>query len=421
MFPNPQDVLPLPPRPDAEHYRKRAKELSKACKSGDATAVQQWAERWLEDLARLTGNSLSQRDRERRTQQVAEYARERMAAADCALSEAQLVLARSHGFTSWTRLLHHLEELAARESGTSSFERAADAVVSGDVATLSALLRSDPSLARARSAREHGATLLHYVSANGVENFRQKSPANIVDVARLLLDAGAEVDAECDVYGGGATALLLTVTSAHPRAMGVQNALADLLLDRGARMGNPVRDCLMNGCPEAAAHLVLRGAPVNSMEDAAGIGRLDLVQQRWEAGHTSEASLALRIACWYGRIAIVEYLLNQGVDVESRDPEVGNSALHIAAFNGCAEIASLLLRHGADVHAVDLLYGTPPITWALHAWLVENRPMQDAYRATVVALLGHGATVKHEWIDDDRLPQDSGLWKQLKAAEVTTI
>jgi len=39
--------------------------------------------------------------------------------------------------------------------------------------------------------RRHHATLLHYVGANGIESFRQKTPANAVDIARLLLDAGA--------------------------------------------------------------------------------------------------------------------------------------------------------------------------------------------------------------------------------------
>ena len=33
MFPNPQDALPLPQRPDIERYRKLAKELVKACRS----------------------------------------------------------------------------------------------------------------------------------------------------------------------------------------------------------------------------------------------------------------------------------------------------------------------------------------------------------------------------------------------------
>ena len=58
-------------------------------------------------------------------------------------------------------------------------------------------------LARARSARVHHATLLHYVAANGVEDFRQQSPPNAVTGARRLLEAGAEVDALADTYDGG--------------------------------------------------------------------------------------------------------------------------------------------------------------------------------------------------------------------------
>lgn len=32
MFPNPQDALPLPPRPNLEQYKKQAKDLIKACR-----------------------------------------------------------------------------------------------------------------------------------------------------------------------------------------------------------------------------------------------------------------------------------------------------------------------------------------------------------------------------------------------------
>lgn len=58
-------------------------------------------------------------------------------------------------------------------------------------------------LARARSARVHHATLLHYGAANGVEDFRQQSTPNAVTVARRLLEAGAKVDALADTYDGG--------------------------------------------------------------------------------------------------------------------------------------------------------------------------------------------------------------------------
>ena len=158
----------------------------------------------------------------------------------------------------------------------SQFERAADAVVQGDLPLLSQLLRETPALVTSRSTRSHRATLLHYVSANGVENFRQRTPPNIVRVAEYLLDAGADVNATCDVYGGDADTLGLVVTSAHPRAVGVQLSLADLLLARGAAL-HPrlVRDSLANGCPEAATHggrLCLQRGMSLGHQELAGIG-----------------------------------------------------------------------------------------------------------------------------------------------------
>jgi hypothetical protein len=116
-------------------------------------------------------------------------------------------------------------------------------------------------LAGERSTREHRSTLLHYVSANGVEGFRQKTPKNIVEIANLLFAAGAEVDAESDAYGGGCTALDLAATSEHPERAGVQIALLQTLLDRGAEFDRHpdggkrrsiVRDCIANGQPAAA-------------------------------------------------------------------------------------------------------------------------------------------------------------------------
>jgi hypothetical protein len=62
---------------------------------------------------------------------------------------------------------------------------------------------------------------LHYVAANGVEGYRQKTPKNAVKVAEILLNAGAEVGADFD-YGSlrrayperaGSTPLGLVATS----------------------------------------------------------------------------------------------------------------------------------------------------------------------------------------------------------------
>src|SRR5439155_21757545 len=172
--------------------------------------------------------------------------------------------------------------LTQTDSAVARFESAVDAVIAGDVATLQRLLRDRPELVRARSTRSHHSTLLHYVGANGVEGFRQKTPSNAVEILNILLDAGAEVDAPADMYGGGSTTLGLVATSIHPELAGAQIALLETLLNRGATIDTGGRGavigCLHNGRGAAAEFLASRGARLD-VEGAAGVGRLDLVER----------------------------------------------------------------------------------------------------------------------------------------------
>ncbi|MBP7620959.1 MAG: ankyrin repeat domain-containing protein, partial [Gemmatimonadales bacterium] len=419
-YPNPQDALPLPPRPDLDQYRTRAKELVAACRDGDP-AMQRWVTRWIADLVRLQpdGSRLSPADVERRGQQLMHFVRERLRPNDATIAHAQFVIARAHGFDSWPKLGQYVEALRSSASSVATFEQAADAIVAGDLATLDQLLRVEPSLVRARSNREHRSTLLHYASANGVESYRQRTPPNIIAITTRLLDAGAAIDAEADVYGGGATTLALVVTSSHPRAAGVQNALADLLLARGARLdAGIVRYCLMNGCPEAAAHLAERGARVTAT-DAAGIGRLDLLRQAFEPPTSVSAAdrgEMMAMAAWYGRGDVIALLLELGVDPAVRRPEGGQTALHVAAYQGDAELVELLIAHAAPLDLPDAHFGTPPLVWALHAWLKESRPDAEPYRQIVRALVAAGAKVRAEWIEDDRLRAETELMVLLREA-----
>src|SRR3981081_1625854 len=117
---SPQGALPLPPRPSVERYRKLAKELVKACKSGDEDAAGRWAERWVETLAGLgdlkrTSKVLAEINRS--ILDIEDFARKKMsgagaAGANCALTSAQFVIARSHGFESWPKFVKHIEALA---------------------------------------------------------------------------------------------------------------------------------------------------------------------------------------------------------------------------------------------------------------------------------------------------------------------
>src|SRR5215472_14614209 len=175
------DALRLPEKPNLEFYKKLAKDFQRAARSAEPDAILKWGEQWRErtetddvDL-HWKFETLWKR-----------LVQEKPAFAGCHLTDAQFFIARLHGFASWPIFAKHVEALAREKSGTKIFESAVDAIVSGDARTLAGLLREHPDLVRQRSTREHRATLLHYVSANGVEDYRQKTPKNVAEIARML-------------------------------------------------------------------------------------------------------------------------------------------------------------------------------------------------------------------------------------------
>jgi ankyrin repeat protein len=353
------DAKELPARPSLEQYRKQAKDLVKSCKSGDPEAMRR-----------------AQPHGALRT-----------------LADAQFIIAREHGFESWPKFAKHIEALARDNSPVSKYESAADAIVTGDAAALESLLRENPELIRARSTRKHHATLLHYVSANGVEDFRQRTPKNAVKIAEILLEAGAEVDAVAGTYGRG-TALGLVATSIHPLRAGVQNALIELLLDHGANVdgapGNwqPLTAALANGCPQAAELLARRGARVD-LVGAAGLGRLDLVKTLHAKATQAQMESAFMWACEYGRTAVIDFLLINGVDVAAQDRN-GQTGLHWAVIGGQPDAIQLLLERKAPLETMNS-YGGTVLGQAL--WSAEHGDARIDYGPIVKILIEAGAEV----------------------------
>jgi len=221
------DATPLPARPHIDHYRKRAKALVKAGKAA-------------------------------------------------ALTKAHLQIAREHGFASWPRFAKHIEALARARSPVLRFEQAVDAIVAGDAGTLARLISEAPSLVQARSTREHRSTLLHYVSANGVEDFRQKTPKNIVEIARMLLDGGADVNAESDAFG--------------------RTDVVEFLLHRGVPVGAKLKHHGQTGLHTAAGGgfvdtvqlLLDHHAPVDGRDGSFGGTAIGWALYGWSMGQTSD-------------------------------------------------------------------------------------------------------------------------------------
>lgn len=416
------DTLPLPPHPDVEQYRKRAKSLVVAANSNAPDALKKWASDWIQAIIRQLKIEVTPFIRDSFDRAVAHLetraTQAKTAGEEFTLAKAQHLIAQAHSYENWATFVAELDSLRTK-SWTSAFEQAADAVVNGDLATLDALLRRERDLVRARSQRTHRVTLLHYVAANGVEDFRQKTPPNAVQVAERLIAAGAEVDAVADTYGGGTyqTTMNLLVSSTHPAEAGLQSKLVEVLLDHGAAVdgvandSSPILTALAFGYRDSADTLARRGAAISHVVIAAAVGRIDLVRE-WvvDAATLTRAhppyrgpywvhipddpkgqiEMSLAWGCKFGRADVAHHLLNVGVDPNAKDRD-NMSALHWASARGLLDVMDALLARGAKLEVRNTWGGTVVDSTA---WFASNYPMPGVdYPRVIEKLLAAGADV----------------------------
>lgn len=208
-------------------------------------------------------------------------------------------------------------------------EQARRAIREGDVDQLVILVKEKPNVVK-ESSENNLCPLLHTLA-----NYPGNRPQSL-EIAKLLIDAGAEVNARflsSKTDGHSETAL-------HWAASNDDVDLAEFLLDRGADIdsdggcvanGTPVWLSVIFKCVNVARLLIERGAMSNLMV-VAGAGRLDLVDRYFdEAGKVVEDAGAL--SCW---------------DKPRSTEEALNSAFGLACRNGHVTIAKRLLSRGAD-------------------------------------------------------------------------
>jgi ankyrin repeat protein len=214
----------------------------------------------------------------------------------------------------------------------------------GDVGRVRQLLSLDSTLVNAKGAYDK--TPLHWAAE---KNYRE--------LAELLVNAGANLDAEVT---WGMTPLQWAAN------MGSRD-VAGVLLAHGAR-------------------------PQLNMWCAAGLGMLDVVQSFWEspntlkpgAGQTRSRDLgngkwskapppesykelvseAFYIASRNGHVEIARFLLEKGADVNCRG-FFGAPGLHWAAINGHKPMVEFLIANGADLTLRDTQFNSTPLGWAL--------------------------------------------------------
>ena len=263
------------------------------------------------------------------------------------LSDAQLAVARDHGFSSWRALKAEVDRRLA--GNTAAFF---DACGRGDVEAVRALLDQDPDLVRATNpAADHaGWTGLHTAAQQGQ-----------LDVARLLLARGVDPNAR----EAGDHTYPLHWAAAHRHL-----ELVRALLDAGSDVHGVGDDHALDVIgwatffhndgqapghnPEVAALLVERGAR-HHIFSAMSIGDLNLIRSvverdpkaldrrmsRFENGLT-----ALHFTIEAKRYDILDLLIELHADLEAKDLN-GHSALEFAMLRGDREATKRLRDAGA--------------------------------------------------------------------------
>jgi hypothetical protein len=234
----------------------------------------------------------------------------------------------------------------------------------GDVAGLRAHLKQYPNLAKQHIIFEGGnyfrnPTLLEFIVENPVR--RGTLPRNILDIAKVILDAGVEQPALNET-------LMLVATGSVPRECRMQLPLVDFLCDHGADPNGAIRSAALHGEIKSVNALIGRGARID-LPVAAALGRTEDVQRLLPNGSHEDRHLALSIASDLGYVDIVRLLLDAGEDPNRYNPVGGHShttPLHQAAGAGHEDVVRLLVERGARLDLKDILWHGTPADWARH-------------------------------------------------------
>jgi Ankyrin repeats (3 copies)/Ankyrin repeat len=208
----------------------------------------------------------------------------------------------------------------------------------GDLGLVANHLERDRRVAQARAPREisryRDFTPLHCCCLSGLGRTSPTKEDQLLEVGKLLLRYGADVDAQGTFYGG------LVVTPLDMLAhTGGNLELSRFLIAKGAKISS-------FAFVEALAH---RGRSIAEGRALAGL----FLESGFEINSRKEDGTALHAAANSGVLSNVKWLLEHGADVNARG-RMGRTPLHLAVErNASTKTVETLVAWGADMHAKD--------------------------------------------------------------------
>src|SRR5262249_15609507 len=132
-----------------------------------------------------------------------------------------------------------------------------------------------------------------------------------------------------------------------------------------------------------------RGARVDNIAAAAGLGRLEEARQLLGTSNAEDRHRALALASQHGQADIVRLLLDAGEDPSRYNPEGAHghsTPLHQAILGDHHAVVHLLVERGARLDIKDKVYQGTPLDWAVYL----KKPESEQY------LRNHGAKTRRE-------------------------
>lgn len=307
---HPLPTRKLPERPDLGQLKRQAKELLEAFFAGESKAVTE-VNRFYHDAD----------------------------AAEFALHDAQLVLARSYGFDSWPKLKAYVDGMTV--------EQLTQAVRANDLERVRAILRIRPELVHVVMAWNNEHTALHYAVLG-----------RMPEMVRVLMQHGADARRGISPHNEATGALTIAVERGY-------DEIAAIIREEEKRRDADKPKTVEPPEELPSEQLAVRNAVVN--------GDADFLRSRHAAGDLVDPQDSdgwlLRLAVDHDRPDILKLLLDLGLDPDARvrvEPEgieevafTWGMPLYECARHGKHAMAEMLLERGADPNGQVYASGTP--------------------------------------------------------------
>lgn len=283
-----------------------------------------------------------------------------------------------------------------------AFKEAKKAISAGDVQSLKRLLQQFPGLANHRLAADrlgNQNTLLHECTGMATLSWATTAP----EIAQLLIDAGADVNATEKILGGETplihavsvnnvpVAKVLLENGADTEQQGRHDGSIDTALGYALFDGTDTRlEQFERNCPEllldygAKCYLPFAAALAKSLHGYFSESGQLLPHASPLADRQMVLQQGLLFAAKYGQLESAKLLLEQGAEINACIPffHFNATALHLACENGeRLAMVEFLLEKGADWKQKDATYHGTALDWAMHC----KQPRVLAYLRSVTS------------------------------------